>query len=70
MTTDYIAEAVSLGAAVCHLGIQSMPPGYTLLRDSDGYYTWIEDATGRESVICWDRWTVRRWAIADAEAQL
>lgn len=50
------------------LGIQTMPEGYALMLDADEmYFFWMEKATGRESVISWDKWAVYRGAIRDAQ---
>lgn len=49
------------------LGIQKMPEGYHLMLDADGmYFFWMEEATGRESVIHWNKWAVYRGACDDA----
>lgn len=49
------------------LGIQQMPDGYSLMLDADGmYFFWMERATGRESSVTWDRWSVYRGAKRDA----
>jgi hypothetical protein len=48
------------------LGFQKMPAGYHLMLDGDGmFYFWMERATGRQGAETWDKWAVRRWAIAD-----
>lgn len=62
----HLRDVLSLGCEPCSLGIQKMPDGYSLLRDRDGYFFWLENDTGATSVICWDRWQVWRWAQAAA----
>lgn len=57
-----------MGCRACSLGIRSMPDGYTLMQNRDGYYFWLENATGRESVIHWDNWAIYRGAHARAGA--
>jgi len=47
----------------------SMPDGYELWRDEDGYYWWRHIASDREGPVHHDRWWVRRDAIADAHRQ-
>lgn len=48
------------------LGKAKMPDGYELWRDEDGYYWWHHTASGRESVMHWSRWAVRKGAVLDA----
>ena len=48
------------------LGIQKMPEGYALMLDADEmYYFWLRH-DGAESCIHWNKWAVRKGAIADA----
>ena len=47
------------------LGIQNMPRGYHLLLDADGmYFFWMEESSGIEGPINWDKWAVYRGAKA------
>ncbi len=49
------------------LGIQKMPEGYHLMLDADRmYFFWMEEATGRESAIHWNKWAVYRGARTEA----
>lgn len=60
---------VECGCAVCDasLGFQKMPDGYHLMLNADGsHFFWMERATGRYSVECWDKWAAYKGAKADA----
>lgn len=48
------------------LGVQAMPSGYALMLDADEiYFYWLcED--GAESVQHWNKWAIRRGAVARA----
>lgn len=47
------------------LGIHKMPDGYALMLDADrSHFFWMEKATGAEGAINWNKWAVRRGAIA------
>lgn len=51
------------------LGFAKMPDGYRLLLNPDEtHFFWLCESDGRESSIDWNRWRVRRKAIADAKA--
>lgn len=44
-----------------------MPDGYSLMLDHDEmYFYWLRH-DGATSEICWDRWAVRRGAIANSK---
>lgn len=51
------------------LGIQKMPEGYALMLDADEmYFFWLcED--GVESCIHWNKWAIRKGAVARALSQ-
>ena len=49
------------GCRVVNLGIVKMPKDFLMLQDGDGYYTWLHKS-GVESVICWNKWWVYKWA--------
>ena len=69
--TDYQYYLDSGCEDVSHcLGFQKMPDGYALMLDADQmFFFWMQKATGRESVICHDKWAVRRGAVSDALSQ-
>jgi hypothetical protein len=50
------------------LGIAKMPAGYRLYLNPDyTHFFWIRESDGAQSSINWDKWAVRREAIADAK---
>ena len=59
-----IQDHIKVGSIECSLGVQSMPDGYTLMRNWDGGYYWI-CYDGRESVVSWDKWSAYRGAKRD-----
>lgn len=65
----HVAFAVELGCTdyTNRLGIQKMPPGYALLLNADEtHFFWMRhDDT--QSSIDWNKWRVRRSAIAHAK---
>jgi hypothetical protein len=63
----HVDSAVRLGCTHADrmLGFQKMPDGYSLMLDADQmYFFWLRH-DGAESVIHWNKWAVRRGAIAD-----
>jgi hypothetical protein len=49
------------------LGIAKMPAGYALLLNPDEtHFFWLCLSDGRESSIDWNKWRVRRGAVADS----
>ena len=66
----HVKDNVYVGAydASDSLGIVKMPNGYALMQTQDGaHFYWI-DSFGRESCICWDKWSVYRGAKRDSIA--
>lgn len=49
------------------LGFQGMPDGYALMLDSDEmYFFWLRH-DGMPSCVHWNKWAVRKGALADAQ---
>ena len=66
MLDKHVADHESFGCRRVDkaLGIQAMPPGYALMLDADGmYFYWLCGDDGAYSVIHWDKWVVRKFAI-------
>lgn len=69
----HLKHNLDLGCAdySARLGFAKMPAGYALLLNPDEtHFFWLCLSDGRESSIDWNRWRVRRKAIADAKAAL
>lgn len=65
-----VAEYERGGCEHCDrsLGAQKMPDGYALMLDHDRiFYFWLYQ-DGSEGPSCWDKWWVRRGAIAHSKA--
>lgn len=65
---DHVKSAVSMGCTHADnmLGIQKMPEGYALMIDADDmYFFWLRH-DGCNSVIHWNKWAVRKGALADS----
>lgn len=63
----HVAFAVSIGCRRCDkmLGIQKMPDGYALMLNGDEtHFFWLRH-DGTEGHIDWNKWRVRRCAIAN-----
>jgi hypothetical protein len=62
----HIADHVSCGCrhADRMLGIQKMPPGYALMLDADELYFYWLCQDGTTSDIHWNKWAVRKGAMA------
>jgi hypothetical protein len=66
MLNDHINDHEKLGCMQAFFGIQSMPEGYALMIDADGiYYYWLRH-DGVTSEIHWNRWAVRKGALANS----
>lgn len=66
---DDLEYLLDCGCTVCDasLGIQKMPDGYHLMLNADcSHFFWVERATGRYSVVHWDKWAIYRGAKEDA----
>ena len=50
------------------LGIQKMPAGYALMLDADELYFYWLCKDGHTSDIHWNKWAVRRGAVARAKS--
>ena len=66
----HVAEHESLGARRMDksLGIQRMPDGFALMLDHDEMYFYWLRSDGQESCIHWNKWTVRKCAMAIANS--
>lgn len=64
-----IDESVVMGCYHASLGIQQMPDGYALMLDADeAYYFWLRH-DGVCGPINWNKWAVRRGAMANANTR-
>jgi len=43
---------------------QVMPPGYVMAY-TGSHFLYIRESDEVESAICWDKWTIYRWAWED-----
>ena len=66
--SEKVKEYESLGSRQVDnwLGFQKMPEGYALMLDSDEMYFYWLRWDGTEGVIHWDKWAIRRSALANA----
>lgn len=63
----FVADDEAVGAHRCDsmLGIQTMPPGYALMLNSDStHFYWLRE-DGCCSAIHWDKWKIYLWAKQD-----